>query len=584
MLPYAEGEDCGVYNMVWSPDSRRLALTSNDFSSTSDCHNFMVFNSTNGNLLFTLETHGELALDWSPDGQTLLSGSEDGVTRLWDAASGTLLHAYPGQAIDVVDAQFSPDGARFACASRDGTVLVRDIAEGSILFTFGMPSTYKDRYVLIGLTGGYSLAWSPDGTFLATGSPNGIVEIWDTTSGENLMNLMGHSGGIDRMIWSPDGRYLITNSSQDSSIRLWEAATGRQVLVLNGSWWTLDLSPDGRELASRFVGARSIRVWDLSPLPPVFPNSRMIFGDVKWSPDGKYLAANTFVGEAANDYHGTTTNLEVLIDWSPDSTRIAGPLFNPARSVIVNAKNGEVLVELNTPPPEPDGAYFSHGWSPDGSMVASSNYPGCWTVIWDPNTGDELARTPTYNCHLMRPMFSPDSQLLATGCNYTEGDTPVRIFNAHTGELVRELPSQDGWSISPVWSPDGKYLAVSYEKAMVRIWDTSTWQVVQSFTAHKKEVWDVNWSPDGTRLVSGDWSGIGYVWDFATGHAVQSFTLDPMIYSVDWSPDGKYVAGDITTTIIRHAWQTTQELIDYANECCVMRELTPEERQQFGLP
>ena len=581
VLPY-DVYACQIQNLAWSPDSSRLAVITNSYDEDPKKHNFLVFDTSNGTLLLTLETHGEFALDWSPDGQALLSGSEDGVTRLWNAEFGNLLHEFPGQAIDVVNAQFSPDGTRIASASRDGTVILRDITDGDVLFTFGNPSAYKDRMELYDLSGGYSLAWSPDGTRLASGLPNGVVEIWDTSSGENFLNLMGHTGGIDRMIWSLDGRYLITESSLDSSIRLWEAATGRQVLILNGLWFTLDLSPDGRFLASSFSPGMSIRIWDLSPLPPVYPNSRTIFGDVKWSPNGRYLAANTYVGEAINDYHGCMSYLEGLIDWSPDGTRLIGALW--PKSAIVDAKTGEVLTELKSPPPEPDGVYFTHGWSPDGKLVASSSAPGYWTVIWNPNTGEELARTPTYDCHLMRPMFSPDSQLLATGCNFTEGDTPVRIFNAHNGELLRELPSQDGWSISPVWSPDGKYLAVSYGKGIVRVWSTQNWEVVQAFTAHKKEVWDVDWSPDGTRLVSGDYSGNVYVWDFATGQAVQSFSLDPSINSVDWSPDGNFVAGDNITTIIRRAWQSTQELIDYAKECCVMRQLTEEERQQFGLP
>ena len=131
-------------------------------------------------------------------------------------------------------------------------------------------------------------------------------------------------------------------------------------------------------------------------------------------------------------------------------------------------------------------------------------------------------------------------------------------------------------------------MAVSYSGAMVRIYDTSNWEEVQSFAAHTGEVWDVNWSLDGTRLVSGDVNGQGFVWDFATGQVVQTFD-STVIYSVDWSPDGKLIvaggctSGDCFMTIIR-AWQSTQELIDYAKECCVMRDLTEEERTQFGLP
>ena len=273
-----------------------------------------------------------------------------------------------------------------------------------------------------------------------------------------------------------------------------------------------------------------------------------------------------------------------LIDWSPDSTRIVGEI--ESTGVIVDAKNGEVQAELKTPAPAPDGIYYAGAWSPDGKLVASSTFPGYWMVIWDPNTGEELARTPTYDCFQMRPMFSPDSQLLATGCVFSGEDTPIRIFDSKTGKLVRELPSRDGWSVSPVWSQDGKYLAVSYGKGVVRIWDTASWEVIQTFTAHKDEVWDVNWSPDGTRLVSGDWNGTGYVWDFATAQVVQSFSLYPLIHSVDWSPDGKFVAASagVSPVAIWRAWQTTQELIDYAKECCVMRDLTEAERTQLGLP
>jgi hypothetical protein len=65
---------------------------------------------------------------------------------------------------------------------------------------------------------------------------------------------------------------------------------------------------------------------------------------------------------------------------------------------------------------------------------------------------------------------------------------------------------------------------------------------------------------------------------------VQSFT-NPWIYSVDWSPDGKFIAADNSITLtIRRAWQSAEELIAYAKECCVWRELTPEERIQYGLP
>jgi WD40 repeat protein/DNA-binding SARP family transcriptional activator len=586
VLGYYEANPCAVNDMAWSPDSSRLALitfNNNDL----ECNSFLVFDISKGNLLLNIETHGELALDWSPDGQTLLTVSQDGVTRLWDAESGILLHELVGSSSDIIGCHFSSDSARFATSYSDGSFIIWNTIDGEVLLSFGGTQNSS-----IGSTGinsksygvwDISPTWSPDGAYLATSSGEGAVGVWDTTSGERVLKLMGHTGDITHLAWSPDGSYLATMAG-DSSIRLWEAASGRQILVLKGSWIGLDFSPDSHYLIS---GYNQLRMWDLSTLPPTmpYPPVEQIWGDVVWSPDGKYFAENAMDHEVSNDYHGWKTNMEGLIAWSPDSTRIAGALL--PESAVVNAKTGEVLVVLKTPPPAPDGIYYASAWSPDGKLVASSTYPGYWTVIWNPNTGEELARTPTYDCYLMRPMFSPDSQLLATGCIFSGENTPVRIFSAYTGELVRELPSQDGWSYSPVWSQDGKYLAVTYSKAMVRIWDTTTWKIVQSFASHTGAVWDVNWSPDGTRLVSGDINGSGYVWDFATAQVVQSFKNSGLV-SVDWSPDGKFIAGGTnakyTNLIIRRAWQSTQELIDYAKECCVMRELTEEERAQFGLP
>jgi hypothetical protein len=76
------------------------------------------------------------------------------------------------------------------------------------------------------------------------------------------------------------------------------------------------------------------------------------------------------------------------------------------------------------------------------------------------------------------------------------------------------------------------------------------------------------------------------VWDAASGAEVLSFRAPGAVYSVNWSPDGQYViaAGYFNPPVIRRAWQSTEDLIVHARECCVTRELTPEEREQFGLP
>jgi WD40 repeat protein len=94
------------------------------------------------------------------------------------------------------------------------------------------------------------------------------------------------------------------------------------------------------------------------------------------------------------------------------------------------------------------------------------------------------------------------------------------------------------------------------------------------------------WSPDGTRIATASRDYTAYIWDANTG--VELFTLAGHQFEladVAWSPDGNYVitgSNDGTARIWR-VWQSTGDLIDYAEDCCVVRQLTPEEREQFNL-
>jgi WD40 repeat protein len=162
------------------------------------------------------------------------------------------------------------------------------------------------------------------------------------------------------------------------------------------------------------------------------------------------------------------------------------------------------------------------------------------------------------------------------------------------------------------WSPDGGRIAVGYHDGSCKVWDVSTLQQAPrsqedagllsthleasnaeaigkellTFSAHTAEVLDLTWSPDGTRIVSGDESGLVKIWDAVTGTEVRSFRVPSAAWGVNWSPDGDriIITGLFNTPVIRQAWQSTDELIAYATECCVQRELTDAERQQFGLP
>ena len=175
-----------------------------------------------------------------------------------------------------------------------------------------------------------------------------------------------------------------------------------------------------------------------------------------------------------------------------------------------------------------------------------------------------------------------------TGCVFTPDimdNTPATIYD-YDGKVLMELESHDGETVRGEWSPDGKRLAVAYENGKAKVWDAATGNELTEFAGHTTWLWDVTWSPDGTRIASADANGIVKVWDAATGEEVMKFKAPGgAVLNVDWSPDGKSViaAGFHRTPIITRAWQSTDELVQYAKECCVLRELTAAERKQFGL-
>jgi len=123
----------------------------------------------------------------------------------------------------VLGVAFSPDGTRLATSSTDATVKIWDIKTSKLLLIL----TGHD----VGIR---DVAYNPDGTKLATGSGDGSAIIWDAMTGSQILKLTGHSSGIQSVAFSPDGKILATGS-EDITTRLWDVETGDEILTLPGS-------------------------------------------------------------------------------------------------------------------------------------------------------------------------------------------------------------------------------------------------------------------------------------------------------------------------------------------------------------
>ena len=189
--------------------------------------------------------------DWGAQAQALAASRKlPALINKWplpDLPDPALQRALTGHTGPVSAVAIAPDGTWLATGSDDGTVRIWD------------PATGQQRATLTGHTGYVTaVAIAPDGTWLATASDDGSVRIWDPATGQQRATLTGHTGWVTAVAIAPDGTWLAT-ASDDRSVRIWDPATGQQRATLTGhtGWVTaVAIAPDGTWLATASATGR----------------------------------------------------------------------------------------------------------------------------------------------------------------------------------------------------------------------------------------------------------------------------------------------------------------------------------------
>jgi WD40 repeat protein len=134
----------------------------------------------------------------------------DGSVRVWDAKLGTCVAILEGHSESVMSVAYSPDGGNIASGSWDNSVKVWDVMSGVITATL-KHSNHVD-----------SVTYSPDGKYIASGSWDKTVKVWDAMSGAITATLKGHSDKVNSVAYSPDGQYIASWS--DNSVKVWDVS------------------------------------------------------------------------------------------------------------------------------------------------------------------------------------------------------------------------------------------------------------------------------------------------------------------------------------------------------------------------
>ncbi|MDX1687201.1 MAG: protein kinase [Candidatus Promineifilaceae bacterium] len=527
----------------------------------------------------------------SADGRLALSASSDGTAYIWRMESGEIVQNFVGHEGSVYDAVWSPDERRVATAAGDGTIRIWDAQSGA-----------EQKRIDAHPDGVRALSWSSGGERLASAGNDGLGRVWDTATGELLFTLIGHDAVVHDIEWSPDDSLLATGGG-DGMVRVWDGRAGAAQFTLPGSDSTtsdVSWSPDGQRLA--VSGEALPRIWNVTtPIVRLVGYSAIDdsadaipareigirTANPYWSADSSWVGASgisdhtyrlwdPLAGENIRTFMGVGDGIGYP---NPAGTEII--LGNPLR--ILNLETGQ---ERRFPLSTVWSTTSFFEWSPDGRLI--NVQPGRLSEyrIYDAETLELLYRGKRRACgHLLPGTFSPDGAYLAHTCLLSDKVTAARIVETMTGRVVQELEGHTDWTFDARWSPDGTKLASTSNDLTVRVWDVASGATLTVFSGHTVSPLGLDWSPDGTRLVSGDAAGTVLVWDAETGGIVNRYNLGGYT-QVNWSPDGSRVltTGHFPAPDIRPVWQFTEELIEYAYECCVFRELTPEEREQFGLP
>ncbi len=408
------------------------------------------------------------AVAFSPDGRTVLTGSADGTARLWDAASGKLLHRLEhGQLVWSV--AFSPDGATALTGSWDRTARLWKVATGESL---GAPLDHGGQV--------RAVAFSPDGKAVLTGDANGVVQLWDAVSGKRFGSPLYHDHGraVLTVAFSPDGKSALTGS-QDRSARFWEVDPPRPLgapLQHQEEVWAVAFSPDGKTAltgsADQITGSGEARLWE--------------------RPAEQSLAVRLRPGQPIS----------------------AMALSSDSKNALTVTEDGTVRIwdvatgQSCCPPLGLEGKFCAVAFSPDGKTILTGSRKEA--QLWDRLTGTPLGKPLRHPSEVWAVAFSPDGKTVLTGGANGAAQFWEVASTKPMGQILRHqdktglLASVSGIR-AVAFSPDGKTVMTGSQYGTIRFWDVTSGKPIGPPLRQECRVFAVAFSPDGKTV----WSGNG---------------------------------------------------------------------------
>jgi WD40 repeat protein len=506
-----------IFSVAFSPNGQRLAAACSDGW-------VKIWDLLGDKKLLDWQAHekdrGPNCVVFSPDGRQIASAGagEENTVRVWDAATGQEIFKLPGQTGPVWSVAFSPDGQYLASSSDWKTVKIWDAKTGrEVRSCPGHTETVL------------AVAFSPNGRFLASASGNwsklgqGEVKLWDLRTGDVRLVLRGHIGTVRAVAFSADGQRLAT-AGMDRTIKLWDVATGREILTLRGHGHTVAavvFSPDGWQLASASPD-RTVRIWDATPL------------DQKPGEEPLTLAVHP-AGVLAIAFH-------------PEGERLATVAEDAVK--LWDSQTGKVLCTFAD-----SEDFWSIGFDTTGQLLAGGKREE--VKIWDVRTGQKLHSLRGFRNVVNSVAFSPDNRHLITA----HWDKTVKVWDTTTWQRVGEIPAHDYAIRGLALSPDGKSAVTCGGDEKVKVWELATGRHITLQPPHAVTPRAVAFCPDGQFLASASVDGAIKLWDAQSWKQQGNDLRDPGgVQSLAFSPDGRLLAWGSTDATVKIYDRLTTEM------------------------
>ena len=451
--PIGRGQVGMLFAAALSPDGRTLAVGGNGFEEFKFGEIHLIDFST-GRIARALKGHtsGIESLAFAADGKRLGSGSEDRKARIWDLATGQCEHVLEGHTDDVKGAVFSPDGRRLATASFDTTGRIWSAETGKL------EAELKGHAEAVNC-----VAWSPDGQFIATGSDVCAIRLW-SPDGHYVRSIEGLENLVRSLTFAVDSRELLATwgaITGEAGAGLLDVATGKRRIRFarhSDSVATGALSPDGSLAATTGGDNGETYIWktaDGSVTQSLTAKGRAVWS-TGWSSDGKAIAwGNTYRFQSHND---------------------RGPIEHTFRvaDLELSAAHGDAFVRAR----------------PAQGAISLKRVDDT-TLAIEPRRAQTAA-----TIKLTREDDSVNSFTILSDDRVAVGGVHrLYLFDARTGQEVRQFLGQPGMVSAVAHSPVGRLLLSGSKDQTLRVWDPDRDEPLLSLFVAGDD-W-VAWTPEG---------------------------------------------------------------------------------------